>query len=123
MNGNSYFYHYALLGIFILVAFSFGGIALLLARWVAPRKPSPVKQSTYECGLEARGEPWVQFRIPYYIYALIFVIFDVEILFLYPWAVSFKKLGIEAFWAAAFFIAVLFLGLAYEWQKKALEWE
>jgi len=120
---QGYFYQYFFIGIFVLFSVLFGAGILLVARWVAPRKPSPVKNATYECGLESEGDAWIQFRIPYYIYALIFVIFDVEIIFLYPWAVSFKKLGMGAFAAAMIFIGVLLIGLIYEWGKNNLEWE
>lgn len=120
---STYFYHYFFVGVFALIAFVFGPITLILAHFVAPKKPSEIKKSSYECGLESKGDPWIQFRIQYYLFALIFVIFDVEIIFLYPWAVSFQKLGFEAFVAALLFIGILLVGLIYELKKKALEWQ
>lgn len=76
MDTQSYFYHYLFIGIFVLVAIVFPILPIILAKFVAPKKPSPIKNATYECGLEAQGDPWIQFRIQYYLYALIFVIFD-----------------------------------------------
>ena len=123
MNFHSYFYHYLFVGIFVLVAVAFPLLPILLAQFVAPRKPSPTKNASYECGLEAEGDAWIQFRIQYYLFALIFVIFDVETVFIYPWAVSFKKLGLFAFIEMMIFIAILAVGLVYAWRKKILEWE
>jgi len=120
---EAYFYHYLFIGIFALCAVAFGTVIILAAKLIIPKKPSPSKQATYECGMESKGDSWMQFRVPYYIYALIFVIFDVEVIFLYPWAVSFKRLGPEAFTAAMIFLGILFIGLIYEWAKKTLEWE
>jgi len=122
MNG-SYFFNYLFLGIFVAAAFLFAVLPLVISRCIAPHKPSESKNATYECGLESRGESWIQFKVQYYIFALIFVIFHVETVFIYPWAVAFKSLGGEAFAAMGIFIGVLFLGLVYEWQKKTLEWE
>lgn len=120
---NSYFYNYLFVGIFIVFAFIFAGLPIFAARFVAPRKPSESKNAPYECGLESKGDSWIQFKVQYYIFALIFVIFDVETVFIYPWAAAFKTLGGEAFLAMGIFIGVLFLGLIYEWRKKTLEWE
>ena len=123
MSTNSYFYQYLFIGVFILFALVFPLLPILLAKVVAPKKPSPTKNASYECGLEAEGDPWIQFRIQYYIYALIFVIFDVETIFIYPWAVSFKQLGLFAFIEMILFIAILSVGLVYAWRKKVLRWE
>lgn len=120
---NSYFYHYLFIGLFVFGALVFAVLPVALARLAAPRKPSAVKNETYECGLESKGDSWIQFRAQYYVIALIFVIFDVETIFIYPWAVSFKGLGIQAFWAMMIFIGILVVGLIYEWRKKTLEWE
>ena len=81
-----------------------------------------MKSSTYECGLETVGETWVQFRVQYYIYALVFVIFDIETVFLYPWAVAYNKLGLFALVEMFIFLAILAGGLIYAWRKGALEW-
>ena len=123
MPTNSYFYHYLFIGLFGLFAIVFPVLPIVLARFVAPRKPSPSKNATYECGLAAEGDAWIQFRVQYYIFALIFVIFDVETIFIYPWAVSFRELGVFAFWEMILFIAILAVGLIYAWRKKMLEWE
>lgn len=120
---DSYFYHYFFIGIFVLFAAAFPFIPLGLAYFLIPKKPSPTKSTTYECGLEARGDAWIRFRAPYYIFALIFVIFDIETVFIYPWAVAFKRLGLYAFAEMVLFLAILSTGLIYSWKKKVLEWE
>jgi NADH:ubiquinone oxidoreductase subunit 3 (subunit A) len=120
---ETYFYHYLFIGIFVLFAMVFPALPIIVAYFVAPKKPSAIKNATYECGLEAEGDPWIQFRVQYYIYALIFVIFDVETVFIYPWAVAFKELGMVAFVEMILFIAILSVGLVYAWRKKFLEWE
>lgn len=120
---SPYFYHYLFIGIFVPFALAFAVLPLFLARILAPRKPSPSKQMPYECGVEPVGDSWVQFKVQYYIYALIFVIFDVETIFIYPWAVGFKKLGWLGFVEMGIFLSILFLGLVYAWRKKALEWD
>ena len=111
---------YVFIGIFAVIAIFFHLIALALAFIIRPKKPNPVKSSTYECGLETVGETWVQFRVQYYIYALVFVVFDVETVFLYPWAVAYNKLGLFAL--VEMFLAILVGGLIYAWRKGALEW-
>ena len=113
---------YVFIGIFGVIAILFPLIALALAFIVRPKKPNPIKSSTYECGLETIGETWVQFRVQYYIYALVFVVFDVEIVFLYPWAVAYNKLGLFALVEMFIFLGILVGGLAYAWRKGALEW-
>ena len=123
METSSYGYHYLFLGLFLLFALVFPVLPIIAARFVAPRKPSASKNAEYECGLEAKGESWIQFRVQYYIFALIFVIFDIETAFIYPWAVAFKQLGLFAFGEMILFIAILGFGLVYAWKKQALEWE
>ena len=90
--------------------------------WVR-RKPNPVKNDTYECGLRTIGRSWVQFNFRYYFYALLFVLFDVLVIFLYPWAVGIRKLGLSAFVAVSIFVAILLVGYLYAWKKRALEWQ
>jgi NADH-quinone oxidoreductase subunit A len=87
-----------------------------------PMNPSPVKMEPYECGEVAVGTAQVQFRGMFYLFAIAFVIFDVEAIFLFPWAVVFQKLGLFAFWEMVAFVAILLLGLAYAWRKGALKW-
>lgn len=89
---------------------------------LGPKKPNPIKQSTYECGIEARGDAWVQFKAQYYIFALVFLIFDVEAVFLFPWAVKLGQLGLYVVIEGALFVAIVVAGLVYTWRKGMLEW-
>ncbi len=120
---DSYFNQYFFMGLFGLFALVFPVLPIVVAKFVAPKKPSAIKNATYECGLVSEGDSWIQFRIQYYIYALIFVIFDVETIFIYPWAVAFKQLGLFAFVEMILFIAILAVGLIYAWRKKFLQYE
>jgi NAD(P)H-quinone oxidoreductase subunit 3 len=97
-------------------------LAFNISSFIAPNSQSPEKRTTYESGIEPMGESWIQFQIRYYMFALVFVVFDVETVFLYPWAVSFPQLGVLAFIEAFIFIVVLVIGLVYAWRKGALEW-
>lgn len=123
MSPSSYQYHYLFLGVFLLIAIIFPLLPILLAKIVAPKKPNPIKTATYECGVETKGDSWVQFKVQYYVYALIFVIFDIEVIFIYPWAVAFKQMGSFAFIEMAIFLAILAFGLVYAWKKNVLEWK
>ncbi len=120
---DAYYRNYLFLAVFLAVAILFPLVPIAIARIVAPKKPSKQKQATYECGLESKGDAWVQFKVQYYIYALIFVIFDVETIFLYPWAVSFNRLGAFAFIEMIIFLAILTGGLVYAWKKGVLDWK
>ena len=118
---------YAFLALFLGVALAFPLILLGLARlWVmsfqAP-KPSKLKNSTYECGLEATGDSWIQFKAHYYLYAIFFLIFDVEVLFLLPFAVAFTGLPTGALVAMLVFILLLVEGLVWAWHRGHLEWK
>jgi len=115
---SGYEYFWALLLISLLVPLLAFGISGL----ISPSSKSVEKKTTYESGIEPMGESWVQFQIRYYMFALVFVIFDVETVFLYPWAMSFQELGLLAFIEALFFIIILVIGLVYAWRKGALEW-
>jgi NAD(P)H-quinone oxidoreductase subunit 3 len=97
-------------------------LAFTVSGLIAPPNPSPEKITTYESGIEPMGEAWIQFQIRYYMFALVFVVFDVETVFLYPWAMSFPELGLFAFLEALVFIIILVIGLVYAWRKGALEW-
>lgn len=110
------------IGIFLLLAPLLPGAALLVPLIVAPKKPNRIKTSTYECGIETYGDTWVQFKVQYYIYALVFLIFDVELVFLFPWAVAFDALPMYAVVNGVIFILILAGGLIYAWRKGALEW-
>jgi NADH:ubiquinone oxidoreductase subunit 3 (subunit A) len=110
------------IGIFLIIGIIVPIVPLVFSRLVAPRKPNPIKQSTYECGIETVGDSWVQFQAQYYIFALIFLIFDVETVFLFPWALSIKQLPLFVVLEGVLFIAILFAGLVYAWRKGMLEW-
>jgi NADH-quinone oxidoreductase subunit A len=109
--------------IFFVVAAIFPVVPLILGRFIAPRKPDRVKLQPYESGMETIGPTHVQFRTRYYLYALIFVIFDVEAIYLFPWAVAFDQLGLFALIEMAIFIGFLLVAFGYAWKKRALEWE
>lgn len=89
---------------------------------IRPRKPDPVKESVYECGMVPVGSALVRYNVRYYLFGLLFVIFDVEAVFLYPWAVAYRQLGLYAFVEAVIFIAILLVGYLYAWRKGAMEW-
>jgi NADH-quinone oxidoreductase subunit A len=110
--------------VLVFIGLGAGTVALVLAlsRLLAPRKPSVVKGEPYECGEIPIGSSWVQFNIRFYVVALIFLIFDVEVALLYPWAVVFQRLGWLAFVEAFIFIVILLAGLAYLWKEGDLEW-
>jgi NADH-quinone oxidoreductase subunit A len=114
---------YGTLGIFLLGGIAFGFIVIITNWLIRPKRPNKAKETTYECGMENEGPTWVQFKISYFLYALIFVIFDIETVFLYPWAVAFKSVGLFAFFEMCIFIGILVLGLWYAWKKGALEWK
>ncbi len=114
--------NYAFIGILLLGAIAFALAPILVVVAVAPRKPSRVKGEAYECGVVTTGETWVRFRIQYYVYALMFVVFDIESVFLYPWAVSYGGLGAFAAVEMAVFLSLLAMGLVYAWAKGVLHW-
>lgn len=97
-------------------------VAILLGILLGPRKPNAAKGETYECGIETVGETWIQFKAQYYIYALMFVVFDVETVFLFPWAVAYNQLQLYMVLEGILFILILAAGLVYAWRKGALEW-
>lgn len=114
---------YGTVAILLIIAISFGILPLLVSMIIRPKKPNPVKLDTYECGLETIGPTWVQFHVGFYLYALVFVIFDVETVFLYPWAVAYGKLGLFALIEMFIFVLLLVIGLIYAWRKRALVWK
>jgi NADH:ubiquinone oxidoreductase subunit 3 (subunit A) len=107
------------IGLFLVIGIIVPVVPLAFARLVAPRKPNPIKQSTYECGMETVGESWVQFKAQYYIFALVFLVFDVETVFLFPWALTLKLFAVLE---GILFIGILVTGLVYAWRKGMLEW-
>jgi NADH-quinone oxidoreductase subunit A len=114
--------NYAFIGILLLGAIVFALLPLAVVALVAPRKQSLAKGDIYECGVRTTGETWIRFRIQYYIYALMFVVFDIETVFLYPWAASYADLGLFALIEMVVFLVILFAGLVYAWAKGVLRW-
>jgi NADH:ubiquinone oxidoreductase subunit 3 (subunit A) len=110
------------IGIFMGVSLFLPAAAITIAALLSPRKPDSIKNSTYECGIETVGETWVQFKPQYYIYALVFLVFDVETIFLYPWAVAYNQITLFGVFEAIIFIAILLGGMLYAWRKGKLEW-
>ena len=114
-------------GFLLIFAFAFplipivASFALGLLK-IRPKRPDPIKSDTYECGVETEGDALGQFNVRYYLFALLFVIFDVEAVFLYPWAVAFRQLGLFAFVEAVLFVVILLVGYVYAWRRRALEW-
>lgn len=114
--------YYIPVAMFAIIGIALGAGPLILSRFLRPSKPNPTKSSVYECGELPIGDAWHQYNVQYYLFAIIFVVFDVEVLFLYPWAVVFPDLGILAVIEMVVFIAMLGVGLIYAWKKGALEW-
>ena len=115
-------FDHLVVGILVVLGFAFVGVTVWMSHVLAPSRPSPEKSEPYECGVDPVGPPWVQFRIGYYVYALLFVVFDIETIFLYPWAVAFGKMGFFVLVEMFIFIAILASGLAYAWKEGALTW-
>lgn len=107
---------------FILTAILFVIVAVFASKLIRPARPTKEKLSTYECGENPEGSPWVKFNIRFYVVALIFLIFDVEVVMLIPWALVYRDSGIMGFMVGAIFLILLGLGMAYEWRKGDLEW-
>ena len=110
------------IGLFIIVGLIIPVGAITVAWILGPKKANSIKQSTYECGIETVGDSWVQFKAQYYIFALVFLVFDVETVFLFPWAVKLGQLGVFAVIEGIIFILILIAGLVYTWRKGMLEW-
>ena len=118
MNANEWIF----VGLFLAIGWVLPATPVLLAKLLAPKRPNPLKSQTYECGVETVGGTWVQFRAQYYIFALVFVLFDVELVFMFPWALAYNQLGLFALFEMAVFIFLLVVALVYTWRKGALEW-
>lgn len=118
---------YGRAGFLLIVAIAFP-VVPILASWALglarfrPQKPNVVKSDTYECGVTTEGHAWGRFNFRYYLFALVFVVFDIEVVFLYPWAVAFRQVKLFGFVEAVIFILILVVGYVYAWRKKALEW-
>ncbi|MDD5780890.1 MAG: NADH-quinone oxidoreductase subunit A [Bacteroidales bacterium] len=107
----------------LLTGISFVAVVTILAKLISPRSFNEQKEEAYECGVPTRGRSWMQFRVGYYLFAILFLMFDVETMFLFPWAVVMRSLGPNGLAAVLFFLFVLVLGLAYAWRKGALKWQ
>lgn len=114
---------YTDVAVFLVVGIAFVAVSLGMSALLRPFNPYPEKLAMYECGVQPVGDGHVRFHARYYIFALLFVVFDVETIFLYPWAASFQKLGGAAFAEMLIFLGILVVGLAYAWRKKVLRWE
>ena len=120
--------NYGYIGLFLIVAVLFAVGTLLLPLFlrfgcIVSHKPNPIKSSTYECGMETIGKTWVQFNFRYYFYALIFLVLDILVVFLYPWAVELRQLGSFGFIGMLIFICIISIGYIYAWRSKVLEWK
>lgn len=109
--------------LFMIIGGVFVAIGIFASALVRPRKPTEEKLMTYECGEEPVGSPWIRFNVRFYVVALIFLLFEVEIVFLFPWAVVFKELGWFSFISMTVFVLILLAGLAYVWARGDLEWD
>ena len=109
--------------LFILVGVAVGVAPVVLGTLLGPSRPDPEKLSPYECGFEAFEDARMKFDVRYYLVAILFILFDLEIAFLFPWAVALREIGPLGFWAMMVFLLILVVGFAYEWKKGALDWE
>ncbi|RSK28937.1 NADH-quinone oxidoreductase subunit A [Bacillus sp. HMF5848] len=119
---NQYFNNYLIVFVFLTLGILLPLVALTAGRILRPHAPNDAKKTTYESGIEPFHDSRVQFNVRYYIFALLFVIFDVETVFLYPWAVAYDKLGLFALIEMLIFVLMLVIGLVYAWKKKVLKW-
>ena len=115
-------YDWLYIGLFIFISLLLPATAIYIATLIAPNKPNVLKDTTYECGIETVGETWVQFKAQYYVCALVFLVFDVEVVLMYPWAAAFKVLPLFGVLEGVLFILILAAGLIYAWRKGALKW-
>jgi NADH:ubiquinone oxidoreductase subunit 3 (subunit A) len=110
------------IALLFIISLILPAVPILAGRILGPFKPNSIKNSTYECGVETVGDTWVQFKVQYYIFALVFLVFDIEVVFLYPWAVAYRQLPLFGVVAGIVFIVTLAEALVYAWRKGALEW-
>ncbi len=120
---NAFLLEYLPILLFIVIAGGIGLVLTLIPFLVAPSKPDPEKLSAYECGFPAFDDARMKFDVRFYLVSILFIIFDLEVAFLFPWAISLKSIGAFGFWSMVVFLAVLTVGFIYEWKKGALEWE
>lgn len=109
-------------GVFFFIAMLLPASAIVIAGILGPKKPDAIKDSVYECGIETVGPMWIQFKVQYYIFGLVFLVFDVETVFLFPWALAYNQLTLFAILEGVLFVLILLGGLLYAWRKRALEW-
>ena len=109
-------------GLFFALGWVLPATPVVINKLLGPKRPNRIKQQTYECGVEMVGSAWTQFRAQYYIFALAFVVFDVELIFMFPWALAYNQLGLFALFEMLVFILLLVVALIYTWRKGALEW-
>jgi NADH-quinone oxidoreductase subunit A len=114
--------YYGTVGIFLIVSVGFVLVTFFIAKLLRPQRPSETQLQPYECGEPTIGTSWVRYNVRYYIFALLFVIFDVEVAFLFPWAVVYKQLGLFALIEMLIFLFILIFGLVYAWKKEVLKW-
>ena len=120
---DPYFREYLPIVILLVITVGLGLVLILSAALIAIRNPDPEKVSAYECGFNAFDDARMKFDVRFYLVSILFIIFDLEVAFLFPWAVSFSEISMTAFWSMMVFLGVLTIGFAYEWKKGALEWE
>lgn len=123
INKILFFMFFTFLIVVILTAVALVVLAMTVANLIGPKSYNKQKAEPYECGIPTRGRSWVQFRVGYYLFAILFLMFDIETVFLFPWAVVVQEVGAYGLISIAFFLLVLILGLAYAWRKGALEWK
>ena len=119
---EAYINSYVIVTVFLILGTAFPIVVLWLGKQLRPNKPTQEKETTYESGNEPVGGSQIRFNVRYYLYALMFVVFDVETVFLYPWAVAYRQLGLFALVEMVIFIGLLLIGLIYAWRKKVLQW-
>lgn len=115
--------NFTLLVAVVVTAICFVGLVVAISHAIAPRSYNVQKMEPYECGIPTRGRSWMQFKVGYYLFAILFLMFEVETVFLFPWAVMMRQTGAQGVLSVLFFLFILVLGLAYAWRKGALEWK
>ena len=120
---NAFLLQYLPIVIFLAISTGLGLVFIIASLLIAPKSPDPEKLSAYECGFNAFDDARMKFDVRFYLVSLLFIIFDLEVAFLFPWAVAFKEAGAFGFWAMMMFLGVLTIGFVYEWKKGALEWD
>ena len=120
---NAFLLEYLPILLFIVIAMGMGTLLMVLPFVLAPSKPDPEKLSAYECGFPAFDDARMRFEVRFYLVSILFIIFDLEVAFLFPWAITLRSIGAFGFWSMVAFLVVLTVGFIYEWKKGALEWE